>query len=320
MFRQARPRPGHGDGHARGATQARHDAAHHPPPRGDLRPRTRPRSRTRLEASPSQPHSPSTSTVGVGVCARAVSHGSSFTAPLPASSTLASFEADTNPFAGGSFPGGPRPRRSPAHPPHPPLHPTCRTRFHPSPPPPPPPPPLPSRTMAAPVCASSAVAPAWARHARCSRFARSANRWWTWRASPRTVAPRSGGWVARPAQPTSEHFSNLVAMEWAAMESAPRWVFVEDEGPHVGKCSVDPGLFQRMRHAPLVVNVVAPEEVRLRTLVQDYAGDAHRSEPGWLEAMLESVGKLHKRLGGKTRRSCRRDWRRGISKPWPRGC
>ena len=117
------------------------------------------------------------------------------------------------------------------------------------------------------------------------------------------LAAHSGsafGWVGRPpAQPTSEHFSNLVAMEWAAMASAPRWVFVEDEGPHVGKCSVDPGLFQRMRHAPLVVNVVAPEEVRLRTLVQDYAGDAHRNEPGWLEAMSESVGKLHKRLGGK---------------------
>ena len=100
------------------------------------------------------------------------------------------------------------------------------------------------------------------------------------------LAAHSGsafGWVGRPpAQPTSEHFGNLVAMQWVALTSppmdkvsagsnadddeyeknddskkAPRWIFVEDEGPHVGKCSVDPGLFARMRHAPLVVNVVA---------------------------------------------------------------
>jgi hypothetical protein len=54
----------------------------------------------------------------------------------------------------------------------------------------------------------------------------------------------------------------IVASEWACLEAAPRWVFIEDEGPHVGKCSVDPGLFQRMRHAPLVVNVVAPQQAR----------------------------------------------------------
>ena len=82
------------------------------------------------------------------------------------------------------------------------------------------------------------------------------------------------------------------------MAPAPRWVFVEDEGPHVGKCSVDPGLFQRMRHAPLVANILAPREVRLRVLVEDYAGDAHRADDAWLPVMKESVGKLHKRLGG----------------------
>ena len=116
------------------------------------------------------------------------------------------------------------------------------------------------------------------------------------------LAAHSGsafGWVGRPPeQPTSEHFSNLVACEWAAMSPSPRWCYVEDEGPHVGKCSVDPGLFQRMRHAPLVVNVVAPREVRLQVLVEDYAGEQHRADDDWLPVMKESVGKLHKRLGG----------------------
>jgi tRNA 2-selenouridine synthase SelU len=129
------------------------------------------------------------------------------------------------------------------------------------------------------------------------------------------IAAHSGsafGWVGRPpAQPTSEHFANLVAMRWVALTTedrasadasdasaaGPAWIFIEDEGPHVGKCSVDPGLFARMRHAPLVVNVVAPRATRLRTLVEDYAAETHRADPAWRGAMDESVGKLRKRLG-----------------------
>ena len=128
------------------------------------------------------------------------------------------------------------------------------------------------------------------------------------------IAAHSGsafGWVGRPpAQPTSEHFANLVAMRWVALTTEerasadasdasdrPAWIFIEDEGPHVGKCSVDPGLFARMRNAPLVVNVVAPRATRLRTLVEDYAAETHRADPAWLGAMDESVGKLRKRLG-----------------------
>ena len=129
------------------------------------------------------------------------------------------------------------------------------------------------------------------------------------------IAAHSGsafGWVGRPpAQPTSEHFANLVAMRWVALTTeehasadasdasaaGPAWIFIEDEGPHVGKCSVDPGLFARMRHAPLVVNVAAPRATRLRTLVEDYAAETHRADPAWRGAMDESVGKLRKRLG-----------------------
>ena len=154
------------------------------------------------------------------------------------------------------------------------------------------------------------------------------------------LAAHSGsafGWVGRPpAQPTSEHFGNLVAMQWVALTSppmdkvsagsnadddeyeknddskkAPRWIFVEDEGPHVGKCSVDPGLFARMRHAPLVVNVVASRATRLRTLVEDYANDAHRADPAGQDAMDESVGKLRKRLGNERAEALRVKLREG---------
>lgn len=105
------------------------------------------------------------------------------------------------------------------------------------------------------------------------------------------------GWVGREPQPTSEHYSNLVACEWHALD-ASRWVFIEDEGPHVGRCSVDPLLFERMRNAPLVLRMVAPREVRLHTLVEDYATSELRSHPEWMPTMRESVDKLVKRLGG----------------------
>jgi len=105
------------------------------------------------------------------------------------------------------------------------------------------------------------------------------------------------GWVGREAQPTSEHYSNLVACEWHELDPN-RWVFIEDEGPHVGRCSVDPLLFERMRNAPLVLRMVASRDIRLRTLVKDYAASELISDPQWLPTMRESVDKLAKRLGG----------------------
>ena len=105
------------------------------------------------------------------------------------------------------------------------------------------------------------------------------------------------GWVGREPQPTSEHYSNLVACEWHELDPN-RWVYIEDEGPHVGRCSVDPLLFERMRNAPLVLRMVASRDIRLRTLVKDYATSELRSDPQWLPTMRESVDKLAKRLGG----------------------
>ena len=105
------------------------------------------------------------------------------------------------------------------------------------------------------------------------------------------------GWVGREPQPTSEHYSNMVVCTWDALDPT-RWVYIEDEGPHVGRCSVDPLLFVRMRNAPLVIRMVASRDIRLRTLVEDYATDELRSNPEWLPAMEESVDKLIKRLGG----------------------
>lgn len=105
------------------------------------------------------------------------------------------------------------------------------------------------------------------------------------------------GWVGHSStQPPSEHFSNLLAIQWVS-QTTPKWIFIEDEGPHVGKCSVHPALFQRMRCAPLVINIVAEKQTRLHVLLEDYVTDMRDADNTWSRAMLESVGKLHRRLG-----------------------
>ena len=115
------------------------------------------------------------------------------------------------------------------------------------------------------------------------------------------IARHSGsvfGWVGQSSmQPSSEHFTNLVAYKVAGMQAFPKWIFVEDEGPHVGKCSLDPGLFQCMRYAPLVINILASKCLRLRMLVDDYASGERRAQSQWSSTMLHSIGKLQKHLG-----------------------
>ena len=110
------------------------------------------------------------------------------------------------------------------------------------------------------------------------------------------------GWVGKAAQPTSEHYGNEVAFAWDALDPK-RWVFIEDEGPHIGKCSVDPKLFQRMRTAPLILRLVCPLELRVHTLVSDYAKDELRAQEGWMDGMREACEKMTKRIGSEKQKA-----------------
>ena len=110
------------------------------------------------------------------------------------------------------------------------------------------------------------------------------------------------GWVGKAAQPTSEHYGNEVAFAWDALDPK-RWVFIEDEGPHIGKCSVDPKLFQRMRTAPLILRLVCPLELRVHTLVSDYATDELRAQEGWMDGMREACEKMTKRIGSEKQKA-----------------
>jgi tRNA 2-selenouridine synthase len=106
------------------------------------------------------------------------------------------------------------------------------------------------------------------------------------------------GWIAQDPQPSSEQFMNDCADTWRTFDTR-RWIFVEDEGPAIGKCSTPPVLYNLMRNAPLVVKVVVPMEARLRLLVEDYSGaEALKKSPDWQEKMVESIERMIKRLGG----------------------
>ena len=110
------------------------------------------------------------------------------------------------------------------------------------------------------------------------------------------------GWVGKTAQPTSEHYGNEVAFAWDALDPK-RWVYIEDEGPHVGKCSVDPKLFQRMRTAPLILRLICSLELRVQTLVSDYATDELRAQEGWMDGMREACEKMTKRIGSEKQKA-----------------
>lgn len=97
-------------------------------------------------------------------------------------------------------------------------------------------------------------------------------------------------------------FTTSLSVAHACSHNAHRWIFVEDEGRHVGRCHVPDELYEALRQAPLVIRVQCSRDSRLDILVEDYSASASTSADGrsrdeWLEKMKESVGQLRKRFG-----------------------
>lgn len=106
------------------------------------------------------------------------------------------------------------------------------------------------------------------------------------------------GGVGRGAQPSQSHFENKVFAIWAGLDpNRPLWI--EDEGPHIGKSHVPDGLYDLLRAAPVIFEVVVPREARLDRLVAEYAGttDAQHCSPN-IDELRQAVTGLRKRLGG----------------------
>lgn len=118
-----------------------------------------------------------------------------------------------------------------------------------------------------------------------------------------------GGFVS-DEQPSNEFFENQLALQWRALDPT-RPVFIEDEEGHVGKCSVPPGLYEKMRKAPTVCRIVASIDTRVKVLLDDYASSKKSSQSGGSSSvsqreeeedddseLLASTHRISKRLGG----------------------
>jgi energy-coupling factor transporter ATP-binding protein EcfA2 len=110
------------------------------------------------------------------------------------------------------------------------------------------------------------------------------------------------GFVGHREQPTNQQFGNEVAVAWARLDPS-RPVFVEDEGPNVGRVSTPVGLYRLMRGARTVVRLVVPDAVRVGVLLEDYVGAAEK-DPGtgavsarWRRRMADAARSLEKRVG-----------------------
>lgn len=104
----------------------------------------------------------------------------------------------------------------------------------------------------------------------------------------------SYGNLGLPPQPSTEHFENLLAMQWSVLkEDRPIWV--EAESRMVGTCRIPDELFAQMMTAP-VLQVERSRQERIALLLEGY-GKIDRTE------LIAATERLRKRLGGERTRS-----------------
>jgi len=99
----------------------------------------------------------------------------------------------------------------------------------------------------------------------------------------------SYGGIGMPPQPSTEHFENLIAWQWATT-SPHHPVWIEAESRRIGTCRIPDELFRQMQAAP-IFEVRRSLHERLDYLVRLY-GEA---DP---QALIAATQRIRKRLGG----------------------
>lgn len=98
------------------------------------------------------------------------------------------------------------------------------------------------------------------------------------------------GGIGQKAQPTSEHFQNLLYNEISDLDPQ-RIIWLEDENPVIGKVAIPEGLWKQMVKAPRV-RIMAEKENRINRIVAEYAGQDFKQ-------LCKGIAMLEKRLGNK---------------------
>ncbi len=96
------------------------------------------------------------------------------------------------------------------------------------------------------------------------------------------------GWIGEAAQPSVEHFENLLFEKIQSLDPKQR-IWVENESRSIGMVFLPDGFWQNLKKSPLV-NIEIPTEVRIQKLIQAYA---HCGK----EVLVESFKKIEKKLG-----------------------
>jgi tRNA 2-selenouridine synthase len=99
----------------------------------------------------------------------------------------------------------------------------------------------------------------------------------------------SYGGIGLSPQPSTEHFENLIAVQWAKFHPE-RTVWIEAESKRIGTCRIPEALFQQMEEAK-VIEICRPRSERLASLVQLY-GVMDRAD------LIAATERIRKRLGG----------------------
>ncbi len=97
------------------------------------------------------------------------------------------------------------------------------------------------------------------------------------------------GSLGKPEQPYTEHFENLLAMQWCSLSNDKR-VWIENESFKIGTCVIPLSLYNQMREAA-VVTVEVSYEIRRKRILNEY-GNFDKA------LLAEKTEKIRKRLGG----------------------
>lgn len=99
----------------------------------------------------------------------------------------------------------------------------------------------------------------------------------------------SYGNLGLPPQPSTEHFENLIAVEWMKFDPA-RPVWIEAESRMVGTCRIPDEVFCLMRHAPMIqLNRSRAERVAILLEVYGSASPAD---------LIAATDRITRRIGG----------------------
>lgn len=104
----------------------------------------------------------------------------------------------------------------------------------------------------------------------------------------------SYGSLGLPAQPTTEQFENLIAMQWMKMDHQ-RPVWVEAESRRIGACRVPEEIFLQMMESS-VIQVERSQAERIAILLEVYGA----AKP---EELIAATERISKKLGGQNAKS-----------------